>query len=220
MKKRNLYIISAGDFGRELEAWLERKEWLEGHGFSLTGFLHHGDCVFDRFPSGYKIVGDYEDFAFSPDDAVILGMADPNYKSRVYAMLNERVEIASFVSPDAIIGKFIRISVGSVICPGCIISSNISIGIGVTINMGTSIGHDVIIGDFCSLMPQVDVGGAVEIGPRVFIGTKAVIAPYKSVGEDARISSGSVVVNKVKPGITVFGNPATKLFSAQEKKED
>jgi sugar O-acyltransferase (sialic acid O-acetyltransferase NeuD family) len=118
------------------------------------------------------------------------------------------------MAPDAVLGKYNIIGEGSVICPGCKITTNVILGKCVILNIGTQIGHDSVIGDFCSLMPNVDLGGRVTVGKNVFIGTKATIIPKIVIGEGATIGAGSVVVRKVKSGVTVFGNPAKVIQTA------
>ena len=33
----------------------------------------------------------------------------------------------------------------------------------------------------------------------------------KTIGDDAKIGAGSIVIRNVKPGTTVFGNPAKEI---------
>ena len=55
------------------------------------------------------------------------------------------------------------------------------------------------------------MNGHVRLGKRVFVGTSAVIAPSKKVGDDAYICMGSMVVTNVRAGYKVMGNPAKKM---------
>ena len=59
-----------------------------------------------------------------------------------------------------------------------------------------------------ALLGGAGVGGNVRIGSGVAMGTNAIIHPDKSVGDDAIVGIGGVVIRSVKPGVTVFGNPA------------
>ena len=40
---------------------------------------------------------------------------------------------------------------------------------------------------------------------------RSTIIAHKSVGENASVGAGSVVIRNVKDGVHVFGNPATKI---------
>ena len=52
----------------------------------------------------------------------------------------------------------------------------------------------------------------VNIGRRVFIGSNAVIIPSRSIGDDAYIGAGSVVITNIKQSVKVLGNPAKNRF--------
>ncbi|WP_039056185.1 maltose O-acetyltransferase [Enterobacter sp. Bisph1] len=83
------------------------------------------------------------------------------------------------------------------------------------------------IGDNCMLAPGVHIytathpvdaaqrisgveyGKPVTIGHNVWIGGRAVINPGVTIGDNAVIASGAVVVKDVPPNVIVGGNPAT-----------
>jgi len=209
--KRRLFIIGAGDFGRELENWLElipsqERDW------EIAGYLDDNRKALDGYPSGYKILGDGGAFKFERNDLCIIAIADPEGKKKIYHKLKDKVEFYTYISPDVVIGKYNEIGKGCIICPGCILTTNITMGEFVTINIGTQIGHDVKIGDFTSIMPNVNISGKCEIGDNVYIGTDATIIPSVKVGDNAKIGASSVVIRNVKENITVFGSPAQKIF--------
>jgi len=82
--------------------------------------------------------------------------------------------------------------------------------------MGVVIGETASVGDDCLLYKGVVLGGTSlehrvrhpQIGRNVVIGSNACILGAISVGDRARIGSGSVVVREVPPGATVVGVPA------------
>lgn len=205
--KKNLYIIGAGDSGRELESWLDdvpagARDW------ELRGFLHNGPNLLDKYPSDLRVVGDWMTFPYSGNDIVVLGISDIKYKTQVYECIGNKVKLLKFVHPTVKIAKFTTIGEGSVIMPNCIISTNVKIGKCVFINIGSKIGHDVKIGDFSSIMSNVDFGGHVCLEKNVFVGTKATIMPGKTVVADTVIGTGSMVIADITKAQTVFGNPA------------
>ncbi|MNP83810.1 maltose O-acetyltransferase [compost metagenome] len=57
------------------------------------------------------------------------------------------------------------------------------------------------------------MAGGVRVGRGVSIHPRATIAKDVSVGDGATIGIGSVVVNDVPAGVTVFGNPARVIFT-------
>lgn len=207
-KKKRLFIVGASSFGRELESWLELETEKD---FYLEGYLDKNLKALDGFYSDYAVVGDEDTFDFLEDDYVLLGIADVEVRARIYEKLRGRVQFYTFVSSQATVGKFTNIGEGCVICPGCIITTSVEIEAGVIVNIGTQIGHDSKIGIFSSLMANVDLGGGVKLGKKVFVGTGAIVIPGKKVEEKSFVGAGSVVIRNVKKGTKVFGNPARKI---------
>lgn len=84
----------------------------------------------------------------------------------------------------------------------------------VIIGAGTAIGHCVQIlasdhpRDPALRRQQLRFGAPVTIGENVWIGGGAIILPGVTIGDDAIIGAGSIVTRDVRPGLTVFGNPA------------
>jgi sugar O-acyltransferase (sialic acid O-acetyltransferase NeuD family) len=207
---KNLYIVGAGDLGREIESWFDLYS-PDKRQYKIAGYLDDNPQALNRYPSDYKILGTIENFVFKKNDWIILAVANPETKEKLYRKLVDRANFYTFIPKNAIIGKNVVLDKGSIILPNVIISTNVKIGKCVIINIGTQIGHDVIIDDFCSLMPNVDLGGGVHLGKKVYIGSNATIIPKISISENVKIGAGSIVINSIRKTQTVFGNPAKKI---------
>jgi sugar O-acyltransferase (sialic acid O-acetyltransferase NeuD family) len=208
MKK--LYIVGAGGFGRELEGWLERVP-IEERAWEIAGFLDDDSNVLNGIPSRYRVVGSVFKHRFKDNDLVVLAIVNPSLKERIYTSLKNSVEFMTFISPDAVVGKYNSIGAGTVICPGCIITTNITLGECLTVNLGTQVGHDSKIGAYSSLMCNVDIGGGCKIGERVFFGTNSTLVPRRLLVADVKISTGTCVTRNVGKVSTLYGNPCVKL---------
>lgn len=211
--KKKLFIIGASHFGREMESWLERIP-EEDRDWQIVGFLHafNESSPLEGFPSDYQIVGGWEDYPLTIKDYCIIAVADCIWKEKIYNYLKQRVSFYTYISPDAILGKFNQIGEGSIVCPNCVIATNVILGKCVTINSSTQLGHDVRIGDFTSLMGTVNLNGGVTVGSKVFIGSKATVIPKIRIEDNAKVGAGSVVIKKVKADTTIFGNPAKTVW--------
>lgn len=216
--KRNLYLIGASHFGREMESWLELIP-KEERDWKFAGYLHTytGDSPLDKYPTEYKIIGEWETYPLTKNDYCLITVSDCSWKEKIYSQLEGRTTFFTYIAPNAILGKFNIIGEGSIISPNCILTTNVRLGICTTLNIGTQIGHDVIIGDYSSLMANVDLGGLVTLGRAVFVGSKATIIPKITIEDSSIIGAGSVVIKKVKKGTTVFGNPARLISRDAEK---
>jgi len=106
------------------------------------------------------------------------------------------------------LGRFLT---GIEIHPGARIGERLFIDHG----MGVVIGETAVIGDDCHLLQGVTLGGTSTrrikrhptLGNHVLVGAGAHLIGAITVGDHARIGSGSVVVTNVPPYATVVGVP-------------
>jgi serine O-acetyltransferase len=94
--------------------------------------------------------------------------------------------------------------------------------------MGVVIGETSEIGDDCLIYKGVVLGGTTlekkkrhpTLGNRVIVGSNATILGAITIGDGARIGSGSVVVKSVPPNVTVVGVPARVSESMTPEKAE
>lgn len=105
-----------------------------------------------------------------------------------------------------------RHKTGIEIHPGAQIGSGLFIDHG----MGVVIGETTVIGDNCTIYQNVTLGGTGKdtgkrhptLGNNVLVGSGAkVLGPF-TVGDNARIAAGAVVLREVPPNATAVGVPA------------
>jgi sugar O-acyltransferase (sialic acid O-acetyltransferase NeuD family) len=210
--KKNVYIIGAGGFGRELELWSRCiPENIRDH--RIIGFLDDNLNALDGYPSAYKVLGKIDDFEFRSTDFALISIADTIIKQDIFNRLAGRVRIYTFIAHSAIVADLKKIGQGSVICPNAIVSTNVEIGKCVTVNCGTQLGHDCVVGDYSSFMANVMIGGEALIGRGVYFGSQSALVPRKKICDSTKISAGSIVINSIKKPGVYFGNPAKLLFS-------
>lgn len=205
--KNNVYIIGAGGLGREIESWISKSDSFK-EDFLLKGFLDDNLNALNGIESDFKIIGKIDEFQFDQKDFAILGIANPFIKRDICERLKNKVRFLTFISDQAIIGKFVIIGEGSVIAPNCIISNNIKVGDYVTINVGTAVGHDSTLSDFSSVMANVVISGSVKINEFTFIGSNTTILPNKTICNNSKICAGSVVISDIPAHSFAYGNPA------------
>ena len=206
MKKR-IYIIGAGDFGREMESWLEDLPNFKNE-YEIKGYLDNDSKSLQNKPTDYEIVGTHEEMEFKENDYVVIAISNSKVRKRIAESLINKVNFFTYIAPNVTIGKFTKIGSGSIICSNCFISTNTVIGDFVIANTSSNIGHDCIIESHCSLMANVDIGGSVILGEGVFIGTKATIIPKKRIFRGIIIGAGTIVIRNLNKVGTYFGNPA------------
>ena len=127
------------------------------------------------------------------------------------------------------LGRFIshvaRWLTGIEIHPGATIGRRVFIDHG----MGVVIGETAEIGDECTIYQGVTLGGTSlgkgtkrhpTLGRGVIVGANAQVLGGFTVGDDARVGSGAVVVKPVPPGATAVGNPARILQEQAEAQRE
>ncbi|MEP9411104.1 MAG: serine O-acetyltransferase [Candidatus Brocadia sp.] len=115
-----------------------------------------------------------------------------------------------------------RFLTGIEIHPAAVIGRGVFIDHG----MGIVIGETAVIGDECLLYKGVVLGGTTiekikrhpNLGRRVIVGSNACILGNITIGDYARIGSGSVVTKDVPPHATVVGVPGRII--KQRKKDE
>jgi serine O-acetyltransferase len=135
----------------------------------------------------------------------------------LHALVVHRLAHASWTHGLRWLGRFLshigRFLTGIEIHPGAVIGRRVFIDHG----MGVVIGETAEIGDDCTIYQGVTLGGTSlakgakrhpTLARGVIIGANAQVLGGFTVGEDARVGSGAVVVKPVPPGATAVGNPA------------
>lgn len=204
---RRLFIVGAGGFGRELEGHLEQAA-PANRSWSIAGYLDDNPHALEGYPSDYEIVGPVSGFEFQQHDLAIVAVAKPSAKRAIFDAIAGRVELLTYVAPDANIGKFVRLGRGCIVGPRVVIGPNVTLGDGVFVNSGSMIGHDTTIGRYASFMANNNIAGGCTIGDEVFAASTVTIIPERSICDGAYLGAGSVVIQNVRERRTVFGNPA------------
>lgn len=124
--------------------------------------------------------------------------------------------IARWVSQHA------RHKTGIEIHPGATIGRGLLIDHG----MGVVIGETAVVGDNCTIYQGVTLGGTGKhtgkrhptIGNNVMVGSGAkVLGPF-TVGDNAKIAAGAVVLDTVPENATAVGVPARIIYTGDAKK--
>jgi len=123
-----------------------------------------------------------------------------------------------------LISHFNRWFTGIEIHPGVKIGRRLFIDHG----MGVVMGETTEIGDDCLIYKGVVFGGTTlvkkkrhpTLGNRVIVGSNSTVLGAITIGDGARIGSGSVVVKPVPAGATVVGVPGRIMESWTAEKEE
>lgn len=205
---KQLVIIGAGGFGREVLDWAQQSEAC-GRDWLVKGFLDDNPQALAGGPAGAPLLGTIAGYVPEVGEVFICAIGQVAVKRRCVEAIRRRggeftrvVHRTAVVSPSAVLG------VGVILCPHSVVTARVRLGDFVAVNLHSSVAHDAVVGDWSQLQCHVDVTGSVVLGEGVLVGSHASILPGVKVGAGAVVGAGSVVMRDVPQGTTVFGVPA------------
>ena len=210
---KDIIIVCAGATAIEVFSLIETindeaQKWGKPKEYNLLGFIEDNEAVILPHYIHYPILGKIEDWKPKGDEVYAMGNSTPKIKEFLANKLIESgCRFETLISPFSRVKPYTEIGKGCVITSYCI-NNGAKIGDFVHIQ-GSMIGGHAEIGDYSTTLGFANIPNA-KIGKRVYIGSHAVVLG-SSVGDDAEVCVGSIVVSKVKAGTKVFGNPARKV---------
>lgn len=214
-----VYIIGASGFAAEVTEYLK-----EDRGYQILGYFDLQDDDYKKYKFEAPFLHSERDFNFKSNDSVMISIADPKIKNKLYTELKlKNVNFPTFISNHAYISANCSIGEGSIICPFVTVTSNAKIGSNFHANIYSYVSHDCIIGNNVTFAPSVKCNGNVIIEDNVYIGTGAIIfqgTPEKPliIGKNSIVAAGSVVTKSVPDNMTVFGSPAIEFTKENLKR--
>lgn len=217
-KAKNLVIIGAGGFGREVQWLVERINQYTSRtaGKGVWNFLGYVD---DGIAPGTKIassivLGGCDWLADYPEDiyvACAVGSAKVRESIIRRVQKNPRIRFPNLIDPSVICSDSIVMGQGNIICAGTILTVDIKILDFCIINLDCTIGHDVKIDSFVTLYPNVNVSGKVMIGEKAEVGTGTKIIQEKVITTGVIVGAGSTVICNLPENCTAVGSPAKPI---------
>lgn len=207
---KNLIIVGASGFGREVVQWVEdinavKPEW------KILGFIDDNPKALDGCRCDYHILGTINDWQPKENEYFACAVAIPSVKYKVVrTLLDKGAQFATIIHPSALVNKYSQIGEGVIITPRSSVTADTKIGNYVSI-LGSGVGHDASIGDYSTLSGRCSINGHVQVGRMVYVACGVSVAPSKKIGDGAYVGIGSVVISNIKAGVKVFGNPAKKV---------
>lgn len=208
---KDLYIIGAGGFGREV-AWIVERINSIKPTWNLKGFIDDNETLWGSEEGEYHVFGGCEYLSALEDVYAVCAVGSSNVRKKIIEKLKDTsVKFATLVDPSVLYSNSVKIGEGAIVCAGTIITVNVNIGDHVIVNLDCTIGHDAVIDDFVTIYPSVNVSGNVLIGECSELGTGTQIIQGKKVISNTIIGAGAIVVKDCIESGTYVGSPAKKI---------
>ncbi|MDR1135068.1 MAG: acetyltransferase [Clostridiales Family XIII bacterium] len=213
---KELYIIGAGGFGREVADTVHAIN-ARTPKYNLTGFIDDDESVWGSVINEIPVRGGREylkEVCAEIDGTLgifaVIAMASAKFKKIIARDLDEFVVWENIIHPTAVVSRFAAMGCGNIIQQHTFISANVKVGNHCMLNNGSSMGHDAVLCDFASVMNFCDITGGVRVGEGAYLGTSVAVIPDVTIDENAFICAGSVVFKDVLPNAVMIGNPAKR----------
>ena len=139
---------------------------------------------------------------FHAYDEVIVATGDNRLRQIRLQILEEYgIPIATIIHPSAIISPTAQVA-------NAVIHTLARIGTGCIINTGAIVEHDCVVKDFVNMSPNCAMAGHCSVESRAFLGIGSTLSPAVTIGEDAVIGAGAVVLTDIPAHATAVGVPA------------
>lgn len=209
MKK--LVIIGAGGMGRSVYCMAKG---CIGYGteFVVKGFIDDDLSQLDNFEGYPPVLGTIDDYVIEEDDIFVCSIGDTKTKKIICEKLKARgAKFQTLIHKTAIVRQNAKIGDGCIIADFASVGADCTIGENSLVQAFAIAAHDCKIGNYVRIDTHATCVGGVVIEDTATIHTSAVVSHNVVVGEGATVAALSFVIKKVKPGITVYGNPAKTL---------
>lgn len=209
---KQIVIIGAGGFGREIQWLIERINEKELT-WEIKGYIDDGIQA-GTIINGYPVLGGINKLLdMQQEIAVVCAIGSSVTRKKIIERIsnNSNIEFPNLIDPSVQMSKYVKLGKGNIICAGTILTVNIEIEDFSILNLDCTVGHDVVLNSFVTVYPSVNISGCVTVGNTTEIGTGTKIIQGKTISEHVIIGAGAVVVKNIDISGTYVGMPAVMI---------
>ena len=210
---KNIAIYGFGGHGREVACLLKHIN-DQSPTWNLVGFFDDGETVGKSNRYG-KVLGGIDSLnKYNEPISIHIAIAEIESRIQIVNQIsNVKVEFPNIVAPNVLFldHATVKLGIGNLINFNCYLGCDVQIGNFNLLNGGVAIGHDTTLGSFNNLMPATRISGSCSVGDYNFFGLHSMTIQGIKVGDNTRISAGSLIAHNTQDGHLYFGNPAKKM---------
>ncbi|MDN4612896.1 NeuD/PglB/VioB family sugar acetyltransferase [Leifsonia sp. F6_8S_P_1B] len=203
----DVILIAASGLAREVIA-------MDQSGHRVVGVLDDDTTLHGQSVGGVEVLGGIELAARLPGRFAVCVGAGAGRRmivGRLAALGIGDDRFATLVDTSARIGAGSALGPGTIVLAGCVLTADVLVGRHVVLMPHCTLTHDDIVDDFATFAAGVAVGGVARIGEAAYLGMNSSVRQRVSIGADATIGMGAVVLADVPDGQIWAGVPAKEL---------
>ena len=199
---REIMIVGAGGFGREI-AWTIERINAVNPAWELLGFADDAPNLATGTLEGYPLLGSVAQASRDhPGAAVFIAIGDNDVRERLYRQLRGH-DFPALIDPSADVAPTAEMRHGVFVGPRAVVSVGAELGKFVIVNARAGVGHDSKLGDFSQVCPGATLSGHTTLGEYAFVATNASTVPGITIGARAKVSAGTPVYRNLAEGATL-----------------
>ncbi|MBE6963505.1 MAG: acetyltransferase [Ruminococcaceae bacterium] len=210
---RDLVIIGAGDFGREVSWVVERSNACDAQ-WNLLGFVDDAPAVQGMVFDGYPVLGTTAWLAQRTEETwVVCSIGTGRVRKQVLerVLQQENLHPATLIDPAAIVARGARVGEGCVVCAGTVLAIHAELAPHVIVNLNCTVGHDTVLEPFCTIHPGTNLSGKVLVGEGCDIGTGTKVIQGVRLCAGCVVGAGAVVTKTIDEPGTYVGVPVRRI---------
>lgn len=197
---KDIVIIGAGDFGKEL-VWLIEDINKKCPTYVVLGYLDDDTTKIGLKIHGYEVLGTIDyllEIQNKQDICAVIAIQDGVLRKQIVNKLSSFSNWETIIHPNAVISDTVQIGNGTIACANVTISVDTVIGQHCIFYLSSTIGNDCLLNDYVSIMSNTSVSEYVEIGQESYLAANTSVFPNKKIGCRARIGVGSIISKDIK----------------------
>jgi sugar O-acyltransferase (sialic acid O-acetyltransferase NeuD family) len=183
--------------------------------YEIAGFIDDNESLWGTVINDIPVVGGVDYLSGISADGnlpyAVIAIADPKIKELIAGKLDGRVKWENIIHPTAIVSGYAEIGVGNIFQIHVVIGPDVIIKNHCHINTFSTVGHDAVLKNYVSIMSHCDITGHCILEERVYVATSVIMIPSRTIGADAFLGAGSVIIKNVEAGTRVLGYPARRI---------